>query len=198
MFLFSVHNATEQPSLSATRNKIIHTFVKMLNDTDLKTQLTRLILSHIRTLSIDLDKEPGDMKLIDQLCQNFLKEKEIIMQEGNYESFILTNFLWLLHSHANKIKEAPYILEEVVDYVEDKKKYVQQKHNYFLCSRLLITTVHIFSLYPSETQHILGKIFEFCKNQNNSELDEKVVFYSKLLRCDSFYKNDNAQSASIT
>ena len=166
----------------------------MLNDTDLKTQFTRLILCHIRTLSIDLEKESGDMKLIDQLCQNFLKEKEMIMQEGKDESLILTNFLWLLHSHANKIKESPYILEEVIDYVEEKKKYVQEKDNYFLCSRLLITTVHIFSFYPSETQHIVGKIFEFCKNQNNPELDEKVIFYSKLLRCDSFYKNDNANS----
>jgi len=169
----------------------------MLNDTDLQTHLTTLILSHIRTLSIDSDNEPDDMKLIDQLCQNFLKEKEIIMQEGDYESLIVTNFLWLLHSYANKIKESPYILEEVVDYVVEKKKYVQDKDNYFLCSRLLTTTVHIFSLYPSETQHILGKIFEFCKNQNNPELDEKVVFYSKLLRCDTFYKNDNVNSTFI-
>jgi len=192
-----VDNTTEQHSLSGTKNKIIHTFIKMLNDTDLQTHLTTLILSHIRTLSIDSDNEPDDMKLIDQLCQNFLKEKEIIMQEGDYESLIVTNFLWLLHSYANKIKESPYILEEVVDYVVEKKKYVQDKDNYFLCSRLLTTTVHIFSLYPSETQHILGKIFEFCKNQNNPELDEKVVFYSKLLRCDTFYKNDNVNSTFI-
>ena len=74
MSLFSVDNTTEQHSLSGTKNKIIHTFIKMLNDTDLQTHLTTLILSHIRTLSIDSDNEPDDMKLIDQLCQNFLKE----------------------------------------------------------------------------------------------------------------------------
>ena len=93
----------------------------------------------------------------------------------------------MLQTYASNMKNSPYILEEVTDYVAMDDKSVYRQRNYFFYCRLLTTAVHIFSCYPSESQHILGKIFELCKDQNNPELEEKVLFYSRLLRCDSFY-----------
>ena len=170
------------------KDKIIHAFVDMLNEDDSKSQFTKLILFHIRTLPLHLIEGTMDKKLVNHLCKNFLQEKEKTMQEEPHESTVVTNFLWMLHSNVRSIKESPYIIEEIIDYMQMRNKSVPQKLNYFLCCRLLTTCIQIFSCYPPETQHILGKVFELCKNQNDPQIDEKVVFYSKLLRCDSFYK----------
>ena len=188
------------------------------DDEQLKTQLTKLILIHIRSLPLDLnDKEcvenNCDRKLIDQLCKIFLKEKEVLLVQNQlYHHYhyhkdeddateantnmaqVVTNFFWLLHSYADEINDCPYLLEEIVDFLHQNEQNNQDKRkperNYSFLSRLLTTSVKCFQFYPAATQHTLGKVFEICKKQNNPELDEKVVFYSKLLQCDSFYTKD--------
>ena len=111
-----------------------------------------------------------------------------MFQQKSDDLITVTNLLWLLQTYGCEIEDSPYILEEITDYVEVDDKLINHKSSYFFYCRLLTTGVHIFSCYPSESQHILGKVFELCKGQNNPELDEKVVVYSKLLQCDSFYK----------
>ena len=184
------------------------------DDTELKTELTKLIFINIRSLPQDPAMEESktdtntDKKLNDQLCVNFLNEKETILQQGlfhfnhqkdddDFETnnvVVVINFFWLLHTYANKIKDCPYILEEVVDLIAMSESNKNNKRKGYksntIFSRLLITSVKCLQFYPAECQHILGKVFELCKNQNDPELDEKVVFYAKLLQCDSFYKEN--------
>ena len=180
-------SSAETTSSQLVKNKINKAFLELLNNEDSKVQFTPIILSHIRTLSLEVNRETIDRLLVNQLNQNFIKQKETILSEQT-DSTIVANFLWLLQTHGRNVEDSPYILEEITDYVameEDNSVYRQR--DCFFYTNLLTTGVHIFSFYPSETQHILGKIFELCKSRNNLELEEKVVFYSKLLRCESFY-----------
>ena len=183
----SLENGSEkQTSFRLTTTKINHAFLDLLSDEDSQIQFTPLILSHIRTLSLELNNETVDKKLVYRLSQNFLKQKETMLSE-QYDPTIVTNFLWLLQTYAHNLKDSPYFLEEITDYLAMDDKSVHRERGYFFYCRLLTTAVHIFSYYPSETQHVIGKIFELCKDQNSPELEEKVVFYSRLIRCDSFY-----------
>ena len=206
----------QNPSSTIT-NKIVQTFVKILSsddDIELKTEVTKLILIHIRSMPLDPDESEfktnsdSDKKLVDQLCRNFLKEKETMLHQDilhnhhqkdddAFESdnlVVVINFFWLLHSYANKIEDCPYILEEVVDLLamSESNHGIKRKgdNSNTILSRLLTTSVKCFQFYPAECQHILGKVLELCKNRNNPELDEKVVFYAKLLQCNSFYKEN--------
>ena len=213
---FNFRQGEQKPS-SNIINKINQTFVKIMtsdDDTEFKTEMTKLILIHIRNLPIDFDEIESktdfdnDKKLVDQLCRNFLKEKETMLHQDIFHNHhqkddddletdnwvIVINFFWLLHTYANKIKDCPYILEEVVDLLvmSDSNQGTKRKsdNTNTILSRLLTTSVKCFQFYPAECQHILGKVFELCKKQNNPDLDEKVIFYSKLLQCDSFYKDN--------
>ena len=185
----SLDNTKEKHSIPQTKNKITKTFEKILRGEESnQQQFTTLILSHIRTLPLDLRHQMVDRSLVKQLCKNFLKYKDAMFQQKSDDLITVTNFLWLLQTYGCEIEDSPYIFEEITDYVEVDDKLINHKSSYFFYCRLLTTGVHIFSCYPSESQHILGKVFELCKGQNNPELEEKVVVYSKLLQCDSFYK----------
>ena len=145
-----------------------------------------MILSHIRSLPLELDKRDVDCKLVDKLCRNFLGEKDTLLP-ANKEPIVAINFFWLLQTHCNHISDSPYILEEVVDYAITNSHSTNSQRKYPFYCRLLASSIQVFLHYPSETQHVLGKSFELCKQQKNPELDEKIVFYSRLLQCDSFY-----------
>ena len=201
-------------------NKIIQNFAKILISDDdgvLKSHMTKLILINMRSLPLNPKDQKSDedrncnKKLLDILCKNFLNEKQTFLHNHIFHHQhlkdgddteaenvnVVINFLWMLHTYTNKIEDCPYILEEVVDFIEMNEANQQIKRkgerNHSVLSRLLVTSVKCFQVYPAETQHILGKVFELCKNQNSPELEEKVVFYGKLLQCDSFYSRNNSR-----
>ena len=164
----------------------MNALVNISKDDESKTRFTNLIILNIRELPLNLIDKSEDKKLIDQICQNFMEASRDIAYE-QFDWVAMSNFLWLIQSYADKIHDSPYILEEIIDHFQKRNATENQKKEQymFFCS-LLSSSIRIFTFYPSETQHILGKVFELCKNQNSTELEEKVVFYSKLLQCDTY------------
>ena len=76
---FSLDNGGKKCTFRLNNNKINHAFSDLLNNDDSKIQFTQIILSHIRTLSLEINKETVDEKLVDQLSQNVLKQKETML-----------------------------------------------------------------------------------------------------------------------
>ena len=184
-FFSNKHPSGKTPA-DVTKEKIMNALVNISKDDESKTRFTNLIILNIRELPLNLIDKSEDKKLIDQICQNFMEASRDLAYE-QYDWVAMSNLLWLIQSYADKIHDSPYILEEIIDHFQKKNATANQnKEQYMFFCSLLSSGIRIFTFYPSETQHILGKVFELCKNQNSTELEEKVVFYSKLLQCDTY------------
>merc|ERR1711974_267157 len=123
--------------------KIDQTFLDLLSKEESKLRFTQMILSHIRSLPLELGKRDVDCKLVDKLCRNFLGEKDTLLP-ANKESIAAINFFWLLQTHCNHISDSPYILEEVVDYVITNSHSTNSQRKYPFYCRLLASTIQVF------------------------------------------------------
>jgi len=61
--------------------------------------------------------------------------------------------IWILGEFGEHIEDAPYILENFLDSIEDSQESLEVKHT------LLTASVKLFLRRPPEMQPILGKAF---------------------------------------
>ena len=82
------------------------------------------------------------------------------------------------HTHANSIKimiiSGPYILEKLLDTIPTQTVIKSEL--------LLLTGVKVFLNSPAESQHILGRIFQLYHQNGNHDHQQKVLFYTHLLK----------------
>ncbi|PIK51466.1 putative AP-4 complex subunit beta-1 isoform X1 [Apostichopus japonicus] len=83
--------------------------------------------------------------------------------------------LWIIGEHGKNLPDAPYLLESMIDNLEDIQRPL-------ILSNLLTATTKLFFSRPAECQDMLGKLLEFCvESQDDLHLRDKGQIYYRLL-----------------
>ncbi|KAJ8019580.1 AP-4 complex subunit beta-1 [Holothuria leucospilota] len=109
--------------------------------------------------------------------------------------------LWIIGEHGKAIPDAPYLLEAMIDNLEEE-------HRPMVVSNLLTATTKLFFSRPAECQDMLGKLLEFCvENKKNMLLREKGHLYYRLLSedltlaekviCSSMLKQETTEGENL-
>lgn len=91
-----------------------------------------------------------------------------------------SSMIWLLGEYGDKILEAPYILESLIDgYSEEPSVTVKLQ--------LLITSMKLFFRRPPEVQGMLGRLLKYAVMSDTSssqDLHDRALLYYRLLLAD--------------
>ncbi|XP_022111995.1 AP-4 complex subunit beta-1-like [Acanthaster planci] len=86
--------------------------------------------------------------------------------------------VWLLTQHGQNLSDAPYLLESMIDSLEEEPSTLVKLS-------LLTATTKLFFARPAECQDMLGKVLEHCiEASEDPDLQEKAQTYYRLLSKD--------------
>lgn len=84
--------------------------------------------------------------------------------------------LWIIGEFGTDIEDAPYILEDMIEKMED-----ETSHSVKL--QLLTTAMKLFFKRPPETQRVLGKLMEKCIDEEmHMDVHDRALMYYRLLK----------------
>ena len=91
----------------------------------------------------------------------------------------LIAFAWLLGQFGSDIKEAVYILEDILDSINNIEESTE------LLYTVVNSAVKLFFIYPRKTKPVLSKVFTFIsKNCEDVDLRDRVSYLINLFRDD--------------
>lgn len=83
--------------------------------------------------------------------------------------------IWLLGEYGAHLADSPYILEDLIDRVEEEISINVQCH-------LLTASVKLFFHRPAECQEMLGRLFESCSRSQDVNLKDRANFLYQMLK----------------
>jgi AP-4 complex subunit beta-1 len=87
-----------------------------------------------------------------------------------------TALIWMLGEFGADVDSAPYMLEEIVANIEAETSHVVRL-------QLLVTSMKLFFIRAPEMQATLGKLFEFCiDEEEHQDVHDRALLYYRLLQ----------------
>lgn len=134
-------------------------------DTSYVTAGTLVVLQNI------LRKYPH---LAEEICPRIGSLAASVAKDDEEEARMA--LLWIIGAFGNDIEDAPYILEDIVENMED-----ETSHSVKL--QLLNSAMKLFFLRPPETQKVLGALLEKCIDEElHMDVHDRALLYYRLLR----------------
>merc|ERR1711874_576329 len=157
--------STKEPSCCAHCIKNLD----ILIGTDADTFLPE-ILKRVRTLN--LDRSPD----LNKECRTqFVKTvMEYSVNADDLSLSEISALLYLIEGFSADINQAPYVIEDLLG-------RGMSQWSVDLYSQLLSTGYAVFLMYPPAMQALLGRVMKIVLEQNNHELNEKLLVYYSLL-----------------
>ncbi|XP_077997487.1 AP-4 complex subunit beta-1-like [Glandiceps talaboti] len=89
-----------------------------------------------------------------------------------------TAMVWLIGHYGQALPDSPYILEDLIDNIEEEFCNLLKLH-------LIVATTKLFFSRPAECQDMLGKLLEHCiEIETSVEVKERAMMYYRLLSQD--------------
>ncbi|CAH1798789.1 unnamed protein product [Owenia fusiformis] len=151
-------------NIPKTFNMCVKKLLKLLN-----LEISYISSNVLQTLcNLDLAKYEN-IKALDAIAKCY---ETITDNPGKISLF------YLLGQYGEHILESPYILEEIVGEISEL-----DQENTMLKMSLLRNIVKLFLKRPAESQEMLGRMLEICVHDKSVEVQERGLFYYKLLQC---------------
>lgn len=113
------------------------------------------------------------------ILDEYSKQLETAIAEINSDPKGLSAAIWILGEFGDKLENAAYILENLLD------QCVGDLQSHKIIYALLLAGVKLFFKSPAEMQRILGRIFEMIlKNYHDVDLRDRTYYFYNLLQKD--------------
>ncbi|XP_072034010.1 AP-4 complex subunit beta-1-like [Amphiura filiformis] len=151
------------------------------------TYATPCIAALLGLLNLQLDYVSSEVLVAFQDLLSYESNKEyiphVLSQLGACETIVQSSrgkaaLIWLLGHYGESLPDAPYILENMIDVIEEETSAQVKLH-------LLTATTKLFFTRPAECQDMMGKLLEFAiESDTNVEVRERAQFYYRMLNTD--------------
>lgn len=113
------------------------------------------------------------------ILEEFSKQLETAIAEINSDPKGLSAAIWILGEFGNKLDNAAYILENLLD------QFAGDLQSPKIIYALLLAGAKLFFKSPAEMQRILGRIFEMIlKNYHDVDLRDRTYYFYNLMQKD--------------
>lgn len=112
--------------------------------------------------------------LSEDICPRISSLAQSVAKDDEEEA--RTALLWIIGEFGAEIEDAPYILEDIVEKMEEETSHAVKL-------QLLTTAMKLFFIRPPETQKVLGALLEKCIDEElHMDVHDRALLYYRLLR----------------
>jgi vesicle coat complex subunit len=139
-------------------------------------RLIKFISFNLDTVTADTLQASVDvLRRFPQLAEPYLAVIPQVMQSMPSDSSARAALLWVLGQFGDRIEDAPYMMEELVEDYDELTPTVKLE--------LLSSAVALFFKRPAETRPCLGKLFAAATiDGDNVDVHDRALFYYRLLQ----------------